>query len=304
MAERLLVIVLLCCCTALKAQVKANATLDPARVETGDTFAMRVMVSGTNVEPKEVSFKSWLGLKATPNVLSHSGWRKSGPQWVQQFTLIAFDSASLILPPLTVGFHLGDSVRTNSLQLIVTPTPATADLATMDTVRDIRREGDDWTDYWPVAVGALILLVFLRWYLGRKNQKPAPVPAPVVFQPAVPLHEQTLQKLKHLEQQKPWQKGHIKEYYVEISMIMREYLEHRFNIPALESTTREILGLLKNTPFPEQLHPTLRDMLSQADLAKYAQARPSDSYHEKTLQNARLMIHQTTPASPSISKKQ
>jgi hypothetical protein len=303
MVERMLLGILLCCAVQAQAQMTANATLAPAHVETGDTFTMRVMVSGTNVEPREVNFHTWAAVPAAPEVLSHSGWRKSGPQWVQQFTLIAFDSATLSLPPVTVKFHLGDSVRTNALQLLVTPTQATPDLAAMDTVRDIRREGDDWTDYWPVAVVLLVLLIAGRWYLLRKKPKPQPVAAPVAVQPAVPVHEQTLAKLKALEHQKPWQKGQIKEYYVDLSMIMREYLERRFNIPALESTTREILSLLKTTSFPEQLQPTIRDMLMQADLAKYAQGRPPDAFHEKALQNARLMVHQTTSNTPGIQQK-
>lgn len=54
-------------------------------------------------------------------------------------------------------------------------------------------------------------------------------------------HELALQKLVALQQQKLWQKGDVKPYQSELTFIIREYLENRFNIQALESTTDEIV---------------------------------------------------------------
>jgi hypothetical protein len=295
---RLLLILLfwLAALNALMSQITANAALTPARVETGDTFSLKVLVSGTNVEPGEVNFGSWLGIAGAPTPLSHTGWKRSGQQWVQQFVLIAFDSAALNLPPLTVRSHLGDSVHTNPLQLNVRPTPSSTDLSDMETVRDIQREPEDWTDYWPVAVIALLLLIAARWYLKRK-QKPKPIvvrPVPEPVQVVEPWSQQTLRKLKTLEHQKPWKNGHIAAYYAELSMIVREYIEHQFQIPAMESTTTEILRFLKPTAFPAPLQPILKEMLRQADLAKYAQSNPPDSFHEKAIQQAVLLVHETS----------
>lgn len=290
----LLLIATLCLIPPLRAQPTATASLDPARVETGDTFALRVLVSGAKVAPKRVDFSAWKSYLPAKNILSQSAWTRSGAQWVQRFTLIAFDSADWQLPPLTVHLHLGDTVQTNTLALGVTPTPASADPLEMDAIRDIYREPAHWTDYWPWAAGILTILLLLIWYVRRKRKRQKPVftevkPTPV----AVPPNEIALQKLAALEQEKPWKKDRLLEYYAALSMIIREYLEHRYGILALESTTREIAALLKPTAFPDDLKAPLDYLLQQADMIKYAETTPPAAFHEKALENARTIVLKT-----------
>ena len=274
------------------AQVTANAAFDPVRVETGDTFTLRVLVSGLRSAPNQVDFSAWNPQLPEKNVLNKSGWSKSGAKWVQRFTLIAFDSATLQLPPLTVHLHLGDTVQTNALQLEVTPTPSPAETRDMDAIRDIRREPTVWMDYWPWAAGGLVLFLALIRYIRRRSKRPKP---PVVVQappppPGPTPRESALQKLASLEQEKPWEKGQLLAYYAELSIIVREYLEKQYGILALESTTREIAHLLKNTNFPSTLNAPLQYLLQQADLIKYADIAPPNSYHEKALESARQVV--------------
>lgn len=275
------------------AQAKASASFDPARVETGDTFSLRVLVTGVAVAPKRVSFAAWHKQLPADNILSSSNWTRSGTQWVQRFTLIAFDSAAWQLAPLTVHLHLGDTVQTNSLELTVMPTRAGAELSDMDTIRDIRREPTLWTDYWPWAVGGIILLLLPIWYFRRRPKRPKAVAAPPVPQAIVlSASEIALQKLSALEQQNLWQNGQLIEYYAQLSIIVREYLENKYHILALESTTREISGLLKNTQFPDPLKATLDYLLHQADMVKYAEMPPPAPFHVQALENARKVVRE------------
>lgn len=296
MAERGRVILFLLAWALLpvqaQTQIKANAAFDPARVETGDTFSLRVLVTGVPVAPKRVSFAAWQNQLPAENILSRSEWTRSGAQWVQHFTLIAFDSAAGQLPPLTVHLHLGDTVQTNPLELSVTPTPAGADLGDMDTIRDIRREPTLWLDYWPWALGALALMLLFTWYLRRRPKRPkqvvaASVPLPP---PPPPARDIAQQKLTALEQQELWQKGQLIEYYAQLSIILREYLENKYNILALESTTREIAKLLQNTSFPQSLKPTLDYLLQQSDMVKYAEMPPPAQFHVQAMENARKVV--------------
>lgn len=275
-----------------QAQIKANAAFDPSRVETGDTFSLRVLVTGVAVAPKRVSFAAWQNQLPTDNILSRSEWTRSGAQWVQHFALIAFDSAVWQLPPLTVHLHLGDTVQTNPLELSVTPTRAGADLGDMDSIRDIRREPTLWMDYWPWALGALALLLLFTWYLRRRPKRTKrPAAASVPPPPAPPpVRDIALQKLTALEQQQLWQQGQLIEYYARLSIIVREYLENKYNILALESTTREISKFLQNTSFPQPLKATLDYLLQQADMVKYAEMPPPAQYHVQAMENARKVV--------------
>lgn len=275
------------------AQITANASFDRTAVATGDTFTLRVLVSGARVAPSRVSFASWLQQVPTENILSRSAWTRSGAKWVQQFTLIHFDTAALVLPPLTVQLHLNDTIRTNPLQLTVTAPAASASLADMEDIREIYREPVMWYDHWPWAVGVLLLLVLLRWWLPRtRRAKPVPQPVPLEIPPP-PAHEQALQQLEDLRREKPWASGGLLEYYARLSLIVRGYLEARYGIPALESTTREIKTMLKKTAFPDAQRSTLEFLLQQADLVKYAEMEPPEQYHEQALAKAVKLVRET-----------
>lgn len=281
-------------------QATANATFDPAKIETGDTFALRVLITGSNVEPVRVDFGAWASLFPAQNILSKSEWRRSGPQWVQQFTLIAFDSTTLELPPLIIHDHLGNSIPTNPLQLTVTPTKSSAEIADMDDIREIVREPGTWIDFLPELLGVLCLVLGVIWYLRKRKQKTKPKPvvqAPEpVFVPVTPAHLLALQKLQRLANEKPWAKGEEMSYYVSLSMIVREYIERRYKVAALESTTMEIMELLKTVAFPAPLEKSLENLLNRTDFVKFAGTIPPKDTHEKNLLVAQEIIEKTQPS--------
>lgn len=282
---------------SVAAQSSANAVFDRTAIEAGDTFVLRVMVGGVSAKPGKVDFSPWRDLLPADNILSKSDWTRTGGRWVSQFTWIAFDSAGLELPPLNIVLKAGDTLRSNPLKLTVKPTYTTADLEEAEDIRDIQREPGSWMDYWPWAAGALLLLLLMMWLLRRKKPKPvAVVQVPSPPSPAIPPHQLALQKLAVLEQKQLWKQGNLEPFYAELSLIVREYLEGKFQIPALESTTREILPLLKNAGFPENLHSVLRDVLHQSDMTKFAKNPPPEHFHEKALNMARQLILATSPS--------
>lgn len=287
--------VTLLCGSGLQAQLTANANFNPSRIETGDTFSLRVLVTGTNSEPQPVDFKPWAAVFQGNNILSHTGWRRSGAQWVQQFTLIGFDSVQTELPPLLIKSHLGETIPTNALLLDVFPTKAGTEIGDMDSIREIIREPVSWQDFWPWYIGVgILLLVAMRYLRKPKRPKPQIIQQPVAaVEPAIPIHIAALQRLAELEKQKAWTKGPIKAYYVELSMIMREYLEKRFQIPALESTTSETKQMLAHAAVPTELLQSIEKLLAQTDLVKYASHIPAPDAHLKALHHAQTIIEKT-----------
>ncbi len=276
---------------SLSAQIKAFASLQPDRIETGDTTALLVIVTGLNAEPKEVDFSPWAAVLPSSNILARSNWRRSGAQWMRRFTLIAFDSATLELPPLNVRLSTGKPLETNELKLSVFPTRTGRDITDMAKIRDIRREPESWLDYWPWAAGLLFLFTLVLWWVRRNQRKPQAVVAQPSFSPppASP-SERALQKLSELQQKRLWKGGQTKEHYAELSLILREYLETRYGIAALESTTLEIQNMLKGTEFPPNARVDLNELLQKTDLVKYAQSQPAEAVHEAVLAKARELV--------------
>ncbi len=85
------------------------------------------------------------------------------------------------------------------------------------------------------------------------------------------------------------------EQYLELSRLLREYLELRFVFRALEMTTSEIIDLL-----PEELDDVataglIGKVLERSDLAKFAGIAPSASQWQDDLERARQIIERTRP---------
>jgi hypothetical protein len=301
--RRLLLAVGLLVVIQLSAQPKVIASLKPERIETGDTAVLLILISGLNSQPKDLDFGPWSTVLPPANIIRRSEWKRSGTQWIRSFTLIAFDSATLELPPLRVRLLSGTFLETNPLKLTVFPTRGGREITDMAKIRDIRREPETWLDYWPWLLGALLTLGAMVWWLRKNRQKPkvlipqtAPAPPPILSS-----SEQALQKLTQLKQKQLWKNGQTKEHYAELSLILREYLETRFKIAALESTTAEIQQMLQATDFPMVSRNDLKAILEKTDLVKYAQSQPSEAFHEEILVKAQELVaplQAKKPASP------
>jgi len=138
-----------------------------------------------------------------------------------------------------------------------------------------------------LAIAALVTL--LIWWLKRRNQKD-PEPEPVYVPPA---HIPALEKLNLLEKEKLWQQDKTKEYYTRLTYVFREYLENRYGVNALESTTDEILGWLRREKFSDDLTTKLRNTLQASDLVKFAKSKPGVDIHQNALDTAYEFIHAT-----------
>jgi hypothetical protein len=84
-----------------------------------------------------------------------------------------------------------------------------------------------------------------------------------------------------------WQQNRIKEYYTELTDIIRVYIENRFLIMAMEQVTDEILGRFSCTKLIDSfMYDKLSHMLSLADMVKFAKAIPLPDENDLVLKNA------------------
>jgi len=153
--------------------------------------------------------------------------------------------------------------------------------------------------YLPWAIGFLVvvaaIVVFLIWRFNRKLV----IPFINKEKPKDPCHVIALRELERIKEEKLWQKQQTKRYYSEITNVLRQYIEERFELPALEQTSVEILTSLKNIDVVSgENHSNLARLLSTADLVKFAKMEPMADENEVSMINAIFFVNQTKYEEP------
>ena len=150
---------------------------------------------------------------------------------------------------------------------------------------------EDFHIYLYLLLGGLLLFGLYKLL----NKKKAEIETEVETEPEIiiPAHVIAFDKLDKLKAKELWQQGKIKAYQSELTFVIREYLENRYDIKALESTTDEILKDLKKVDFDQANKNDLKDILTMADLVKFAKAKPGESIHESFMVKAIELVANT-----------
>ena len=149
--------------------------------------------------------------------------------------------------------------------------------------------------WWPYIVG-MILLAIAAWYLysyyqKRPEKKAKEVPSsftPEPFQNPLQQLENTLNRLGNYPLSEP---EDFKSFYIQLGDAIRAYFERLYRIPALESTSREILYELNRRAVDEELIEKTRDVLREADMVKFAKFTPSRDQADEALRKADAFLN-------------
>jgi len=215
----------------------------------------------------------------------------------QSYTITSFDAGTYTMPPFSIGTANG-VVKTNELTLLVQSVKVDTTKAIYDIKQPIQVKytildylKDNW--YWIVLpLVALALIAGLILYLRKRPKSQVVVQAP---KPQVPAHIIALNQLKELRDKKLWQQDEVKQYYIELSDIIREYLEKRFAIKTHEKTTDEIFVSLRHMSISNDNRNKLRQILVLADLVKFAKERPLPNENEQSIEIAMDFVSATQP---------
>jgi hypothetical protein len=158
----------------------------------------------------------------------------------------------------------------------------------------------------PYILGIILIaaiLFFIFYYIKWKKKN-----VPLFRKPEKPLepaHIIALRELDRIKAQKLWQSEKIKQYYSEVADTVRAYIENRFDIPAMEQTSAETIGIFKQNK--ELIDGTSLDqiqhILSLADLVKFAKYAPLPDDNNLTLMNAYFFVNQTKKAEVKAPEK-
>lgn len=217
---------------------------------------------------------------------------------LQEFTITSFDSGLYRIPPVSFMFvQKGDSIPGTVSTLPLYLKVNTVEIDTTGNIKPIKpplpapytlREALPWIG--GIIAAGLITWLLIYYFKKRKKHQPLFVPRP---KPKLPPHEIALSALEELRYKKLWQNNRFKDYYTEMTDILREYIEDRFHVPAVELTTEDILHNLTNHNINQEAFDKLRLTLKLADLVKFAKEKPLPLENDLSLNNSTDFVRET-----------
>ncbi|MBI4849778.1 MAG: hypothetical protein HY808_14605 [Nitrospirae bacterium] len=140
-----------------------------------------------------------------------------------------------------------------------------------------------------LAILAIIIIAVLIYKFFKRKKK---VKELVI--PPKPAHETAYEALKELMNKDYLKSGRVREFYFELSNIVRYYVEDRFHLRAPEMTTEEFLVTLKDSKvLTTGQQGLLKDFLSHCDMVKFAKYLPGEKESEASYGSATRFIDET-----------
>ncbi|MGZ4089981.1 MAG: hypothetical protein ACXVNM_01655 [Bacteroidia bacterium] len=281
-------------------EVKVNAVLDSSKIRIGEQVKLDLYVT-YNGNQKNLKIE-WpkIGdtLTGKVEVVSVSTIDttipdKNDPSIIQnhqQIYVSAYDSGYFAIPgfKFTLNNDTNQVLFTQTLMLEVHTVPTDTSLAKTKDIKTVLNEPFNWKwyiNYIYLAIGIIlftVVVILITRYFTRRQQQKVIEPA----KPKIPAHITALAALEKIKQEQVWKEGRVKEYYSSISDAVRLYIEERYNVFALESTTDEIMTAFRSQVIDTESKNKLQQLLQLSDLVKFAKMEPIESEHNFTLQNA------------------
>jgi len=282
---------------------QVSTEIDTTRIRIGEQMQYQIIVNETD----EVRFSKFtLDRLKKIEVVESFEIDSLKNRLIKKYALTSFDSGSYVLPGQTV-FIRNKKFLTDSIIIDVATVAVDTIKQPMYTIKKIRNEpytfGDIFSEYWWLLVLLIVIAVILYFVLRDKVKHYERINR-------IPPFDLAKQRLKELDSKKLLEENKIKLYYVELTDIVRTFIEREMNIPALESTTDELLETItdfnssSNLNIPEETIIKLQKLLQEADLVKFAKSKPLIDEIETHRSSAEVIIDNLHPKNEEINTKE
>ena len=252
---------------------QVSSKIDTTSIRIGEQFNYEIIVDQTlDVRfPKlELDSLNRIGVVTSHEIDSLKN------QLIKKYTLTSFDSGRYVLPGQEI-FIKNKRFLTDDVIIDVATVPVDTIKQPMYHIKDIESEPYLFSDYLNYFWGliALLIIIGLILYFVLRDK---PTEEEILLR--IPPFDAAKKRLKELDGKELISQNKIKLYYVELTDIVRTFIERELNIPALESTTDELLETITDfnssskLNIPNETLIKLQKLLQEADLVKFAKSKP------------------------------
>ena len=299
----MLLMLLPLCLKAMAGHTIVSAKLDNERVMMGKTVNLHInIIQDADVEGIIINTNSpklgEIDIVGSSNIQTKDA-DNNRKEVTQTLTLQPFEPGAYELPP--IQYKVGQAtISSNKLQLLVDSIQVDTNGPIKDYKPPISVPSKiiDYipnfiANYWWAWLAGIALLAFLifayfKWFKkGINPLKPT--------KKRLPPYEEAMKAFSKLRNRKLWQNGQEKEYFSQLTDILRVYIERRFGINAVEMTSSEIMESIQQHPEANIAKENLYDVLETADFVKFAKMKTLANDNEKAFNNAVNFVEATKP---------
>lgn len=299
------ILVLLALCTplfSLAQTYSVSATIDSTKILIGQHARVVVeLQTGSNTSLQlpfyDEGLNEALEFVKTPQI---DTVKNDGTQLVMNitFSITSFRDGKydFRIGPFIV--NAADTLWSNAIELHVLDFPADLEQDIKD-IQPLRQVVGTWRDYRWYIVGAFLLWCIIAVCIFIVVKKPKAVKLFAKEEPKIPPHEKALQQLEELKAKKLCEHDKYKQFYTELTDILRSYFEDAFGIQTFEKTSDEmIFDIASSGKVPQGIVNELQVIVNEADLVKFAKYVPilQTAYQHSGM--ALYIINETAPKEP------
>lgn len=260
--------------TPIQAQQLETYIIKNDSIQVGDTLKYNITLN-TEQEYEKIVFPDSSDFGENLEIKNRKRYKLSPYKDSVSYTLQFFGTEDAMVPSQQVLLINGqDTTTTSTAQELI----SFASALDGEEFKPLKPIFDFAIAYWPYLAGLLLLLLLgylLYRYLNKKEE--APEEKPIAPEPTFvhPIHqlEQTIQTLRN--DRGITERRDFKTFYSTLGDALRLYIERLHKLPALESTTRELMADLDdNTNIDGQQYDLLKKILNEADMVKFAKYTP------------------------------
>ena len=271
-----------------------KAEIDTTNIRIGEQFQLKISVDETqNVIIPKIQLKGLEVIDSTRiDTIKNS--------LIRRYILTGFDSGAFYIPQQQI-FVKNQAFLTDSILINIATIAIDTAKVKKFPIKSIKKEPytfDDFRIYIYLILAILAIIGFwIYWFVIRKRKETEDAPT----YRTLPPFEEAILRLNELDEKLLWQNNKIKEYYSELTEIVRGYIERELKVPALENTTDEVLAMIKDFKNLDSIETSketikkLKDLLQEADLVKFAKSKPLAIEIEDDRRDAEFIIGNLKP---------
>lgn len=221
--------------------------------------------------------------------------------------LQAFDSGYYYLPPIQYVAGV-DTASSNRVALKVLPVNIDPK-SNIEGFTDVAEtENGPWTDklpdflinYWWLIL-AILLVIGLAIFMFLRYKKTGSV---IRKKPQLPPYEAAMKAPEELKARNLWESGLVEEYFVDLTDILRTYIDKRFHVSAPEMTTQQFLTEALTNDRLRNHADELGRLLELADYVKFARMQSLPDENTEAFNIVKGFVESTRPTPEENAAKE